>query len=78
VRKKMKKSNVWTQGEVTFLRRHYRKQPSAWVAKQLGRTVYAVRYKASDLGIKKSWPLVWKSKKSKAARKGVKFVRKYA
>ncbi|MDZ4724091.1 MAG: hypothetical protein SGI97_09350 [candidate division Zixibacteria bacterium] len=43
------------------MRKNYRNQSTSWVARQLGRTVYSVRYKASDLSIKKANPSVWKS-----------------
>ena len=52
--------NVWSRQEIAFLRKYYRKFETAWVARQLGRTVYSVRYKASDLSIKKASPKVWK------------------
>lgn len=55
--------NVWTRQEVAFLRKYYRKHETAWCARQLGRTVYSVRYKASDLSIKKASPSVWKGNK---------------
>jgi hypothetical protein len=50
----------WTREEIAFLRKNYRKNETKWVARQLGRTVYSVRYKASDLNIKKAAPSVWK------------------
>lgn len=52
--------NVWSAQELTFLRKYYRNNETSWVARQLGRTVYSVRYKASDMGIKKSSPSVWR------------------
>jgi len=55
--------NVWSRQEIAFLRKYYRKCETAWCARQLGRTVYSVRYKASDLGIKKASPKVWKGNK---------------
>ena len=55
--------NVWTRQEIAFLRKYYRKHETAWCARQLGRTVYSVRYKASDLSIKKAAPSVWKGNK---------------
>ena len=55
--------NVWTRQEIAFLRKYYRKHETAWCARQLGRTVYSVRYKASDLSIKKASPSVWKGNK---------------
>ena len=53
--------NVWSREEVAFLRKYYKQYPTSWVARQLGRTAYAVRYKASDLSIKKSRPSVWRA-----------------
>jgi hypothetical protein len=53
----------WTREELAFLRKYYRNNETAWVARQLGRTVYSVRYKASDLCIKKANPSVWKGNK---------------
>ena len=49
----------WTREEIAFLRKNYRNHSTAWCAKQLGRTVYAVRYKASDLNIRKFNPSKW-------------------
>ena len=54
----------WSSQELTFLRKFYRTQSTSWVARQLGRTVYSVRYKASDLSIKKANPSVWKNNTS--------------
>ena len=56
--------NVWSRQEIAFMRKYYRKYPTAWVARQLGRTVYSVRYKASDLSIKKAQPSVWRENAS--------------
>ena len=56
--------NQWTRQEVAFLRKYYRKHETSWCARQLGRTVYSVRYKASDLSIKKASPSVWKGQKA--------------
>jgi hypothetical protein len=50
----------WSTKEIAFLRKYYRINETAWVARQLGRTAYAVRYKASDLSIKKANPSVWR------------------
>ena len=60
----------WSRGECAFMRKYYRNHETKWVARQMGRTVYAVRYKAVDLSIKKSKPSVWKGNKgSKTAFK---------
>jgi hypothetical protein len=56
--------NQWSREEIAFMRKYYRKYPTAWCARQLGRTVYSVRYKASDLSIKKAKPSVWKENKA--------------
>lgn len=53
--------NVWSREEIAFMRKYYKQYPTSWVARQLGRTAYAVRYKASDLCIKKARPSVWRA-----------------
>lgn len=45
------------------MRKYYRQYETSWIARQLGRTVYSVRYKASSLNIKKANPTVWKGNK---------------
>lgn len=55
--------NPWSRQEIAFMRKYYRNNETSWVARQLGRTVYSVRYKASDLSIRKSRPSVWKGQK---------------
>lgn len=55
-----KVARVWTRQEISFLRKYYRFHDTSWCARQLGRTVYSVRYKASDLSIKKANPSKWK------------------
>ncbi|MBD3257386.1 hypothetical protein GF377_03045 [candidate division GN15 bacterium] len=57
---KAKAGSPWTREQIAFLRKYYRNNETAWVARQLGRTVYSVRYKASDLNIKKARPSVWR------------------
>lgn len=52
--------NQWGREEIAFMRKYYRNNETSWVARKLGRTVYSVRYKASDLSIKKSSPSVWR------------------
>lgn len=61
--------NVWSRQEIAFMRKYYRKYPTSWVARQLGRTVYSVRYKASDLSIKKARPSVWRENAPTTGRK---------
>lgn len=63
----------WSKQELAFLRKYYRNNETSWVARQLGRSVYSVRYKASDLSIKKASPSVWKGNKgvTKPVRKAV-------
>jgi len=56
-----KVARPWTRDEVAFLRKYYRNHETSWCARQLGRTVYSVRYKASDLHIRKANPSVWKN-----------------
>lgn len=50
----------WSREEVAFMRKYYRKFETSWIARQLGRTVYSVRYKAVDLSIKKANPSIWR------------------
>lgn len=52
--------NPWSSQEIAFIRKYYRNNETSWVARQLGRTVYSVRYKACDLSIKKARPSVWR------------------
>lgn len=61
--------NVWTRQDISFMRKYYRKYPTAWIARQLGRTVYSVRYKACDLCIKKARPSVWRENDAPSKRK---------
>ncbi len=61
-----KVNRPWTREEVSFMRKYYRKFETAWCARQMGRTVYSVRYKAVDLGIKKASPSVWKGNRGTA------------
>ena len=56
----------WTREEMAFMRKFYRRYETAWIARQLGRTVYSVRYKAVDLCIKKAAPSVWRGNKGAA------------
>lgn len=56
-----KNNRQWSRQEISFMRKFYRSYPTTWCARQLGRTVYSVRYKAVDLSIKKANPSVWKS-----------------
>lgn len=56
-----KAARPWTRDEVAFLRKYYRNHETSWCARQLGRTVYSVRYKASDLHIRKGNPSTWKN-----------------
>jgi len=59
-RRNAKGGNVWSRQDIAFMRKYYRNNETSWVARQLGRTVYSVRYKASDLSIKKSPPSIWR------------------
>ncbi|MFH1701304.1 MAG: hypothetical protein ABIE07_12040 [Candidatus Zixiibacteriota bacterium] len=56
-----KVARVWTREEISFLRKYYRFHDTSWCARQLGRTVYSVRYKACDLSIRKANPSNWKN-----------------
>jgi hypothetical protein len=48
------------------MRKYYRRFETSWIARQLGRSVYSVRYKASDLNLKKAAPSVWKDNRGAA------------
>ncbi len=61
-----KANRQWSREEIAFMRKYYRGYETAWVARQLGRTVYSIRYKAVDLSLKKSNPSVWKGHKGSA------------
>ncbi|KAA3631809.1 MAG: hypothetical protein DWP97_12240 [Calditrichaeota bacterium] len=61
-----KVSRPWSREEMSFMRKYYRRFETAWVARQLGRTVYSVRYKAVDLSLKKASPSVWRGNKGPA------------
>ena len=61
-----KVSRPWSREEIAFMRKYYRKYETAWIARQLGRTVYSVRYKAVDLSIRKASPSVWRGNKGAA------------
>lgn len=50
----------WTREEIHFMRQYYRQFETAWIARQLGRSVYSVRYKAVDLNLKKANPSIWR------------------
>lgn len=56
-----KVARIWTRDEIAFLRKYYRNHDTSWCARQLGRTVYSVRYKASNLNIRKANPSMWKT-----------------
>ncbi len=56
-----KATRTWSREEIAFLRRYYRNHDTSWCARQLGRTVYSIRYKASDLSIRKTNPSNWKN-----------------
>ena len=66
VRRSRKACRPWTREEISFMRKWYRRYETSWVARQLGRTVYSVRYKAVDLRIRKANPSVWKGQKGPA------------
>ncbi len=59
-RRTAKGGSPWSREEISFMRKYYRNNETSWVARQLGRTVYSVRYKASDLNIRKARPSVWR------------------
>ena len=53
ISKKLRK-NSWMPAEVGLLKRLFADQPTARLAKKLGRKVDAVKKKASRMGLKKS------------------------
>jgi len=59
-RKATRVARPWTREEIAFMRKYYRKFETTWIARQLRRTVYSVRYKAVDLNIQKASPSVWR------------------
>lgn len=61
-----KVTRQWSREEIAFMRKYYRGYETAWVARQLGRTVYSVRYKAVDLSLRKSSPKTWKGRTGSA------------
>ena len=61
-----KVARPWSREEMAFMRKYYRRFETAWCARQLGRTVYSVRYKAVDLSLKKASPSVWRGNKGPA------------
>ena len=63
---KRRVARPWTREEMMFMRKYYRNYETTWIARQLGRTVYAVRYKAVDLSIKKASPSVWRGNRGAA------------
>ena len=71
VRRASNGGNTWSREEIAFMRKYYKNNETSWVARKLGRTVYSVRYKASDLNIKKSRPSIWRGNEgvAKATRK---------
>jgi hypothetical protein len=58
---RVKGGRPWSRQDISFLRKNYRNNATSWVARQLGRTAYSVRYKASSLSIKKAKPSVWRA-----------------
>ena len=67
-RRAAKGGSQWSREEIAFMRKFYRNHETTWVARQLGRTVYSIRYKASDLSIRKANPSVWKAKAATPTR----------
>ena len=56
----------WSREEMAFMRKFYRNYETTWIARQLGRTVYSVRYKAVDLRLKKANPSIWRGTRGTA------------
>lgn len=65
-RKATRVARPWSREEVAFMRKYYRKFETTWIARQLRRTVYSVRYKAVDLSIKKASPSIWRGNRGTA------------
>ena len=61
-----KVARQWSREEVAFMRKFYRRYETTWIARQLGRTVYSVRYKAVDLSLKKANPSIWRGNRGTA------------
>lgn len=53
VKKKMKKG-LWTKADLALLRKLFGNNPTAAIAKKLGRPTDAVKKKASRMGLRKS------------------------
>ncbi|MCK4633023.1 MAG: hypothetical protein KAT79_07100 [candidate division Zixibacteria bacterium] len=56
----------WSREEMSFMRKYYRKYETSWIGRQLGRTVYSIRYKAVDMHLKKANPSVWRGNRGAA------------
>lgn len=50
-KKKITKLKKWTKQEVDFLKKNYKKHPTKWCAKQIGKNVGTVRQKAITLNL---------------------------
>jgi hypothetical protein len=48
------KGKKWTAQMLDYLKRHFPRQPTAFVAAELGRSTYAVSNKAHEMGLKKN------------------------
>jgi DNA-binding CsgD family transcriptional regulator len=73
--------NVWTQEELLVLKTHYQKKGAKYVAQTIGRSLFAVRMKASDLKIKFISPTLWTKEENAFIRKyysskGAKYIAK--
>lgn len=53
-KKKKAKKGLWTKSEVALLRKLFSNNPTAKIAKRLGRPTDAVKKKASRMGLRKS------------------------
>lgn len=60
------KAAPWSRQELAFLRKHYRNYETAWIAEQLGRTVYGVRHMAYELQVRKGPPSVWRGNRGRS------------
>ena len=54
LRRKVHQRAVWTTRQLAYLKAHYADMRAEDIAKKLHHSIYSIRYKASELGLKKS------------------------
>ncbi len=52
---------AWTKREEAVLRKYYRHMPTKWLERKLKRTAYSIRWRASQLQIRKARPTIWRA-----------------